>query len=135
MNSAVSRIHAGLAVIAMAAIVLQFFLAGVGVFGAGSIDTHRVTGYIITLAAVLLLVLALIGRLGRPRVMFSAILVVLLIVQIALIESGQPWIEALHPLNALAILGVTAQLAMRGRGAMRGDPATSSPRVRAAQGE
>jgi hypothetical protein len=129
MSLAISRVHAALALIVMAAIVVQFFLAGVGIFGAGSIQAHRVVGYIITLAAVLLLMFALGGRLGRQRVMFSAILLVLLVVQIALIESNQPWIEALHPLNALAILGVAAQIAMRGRGNLRGskivDPATA----------
>jgi hypothetical protein len=135
MNLAISRVHAGLALVAMAAIVLQFFLAGVGIFGAGSIQAHRISGYIITLAAVLLLVFALGGRLGRPRIIFSALLLVLLVVQIALIESNQPWIEALHPLNALAILGVTAQLAMRGRGAVRRDPVVDSAKVRAAQGD
>ena len=135
MNLTISRAHAGLALVAMAAIVLQFFLAGIGIFGAASIQAHRITGYLITLAAVLLLVFALIGQLGRPRIMFSAILLVLLVVQIALIESNQPWIEALHSLNALAILGVTAQLAMRGRDARRSGTVVDSPTVRAAQGE
>jgi hypothetical protein len=119
MNVGLVRLHAGLALVVMAAIVLQFFLAGVGIFGAGSIEAHRVLGYVITLAALLLLVVALIGRIGRQRIIFSAVLLVLLVVQIALIESKQPWIEALHPLNALAILGVTAQIAMRGRGSGR----------------
>ena len=131
MNLTISRAHAWLALVAMAAIVLQFFLAGIGIFGAASIQAHRITGYFITLAAVLLLAFALIGQLGRPRIMFSAILIVLLVVQIALIESKQPWIEALHPLNALAILGVTAQLAMRGRGAARSGSSADPVKVRA----
>jgi hypothetical protein len=135
MKLTISRLYAGLALVAMAAVVLQFFLAGVGIFGAGSIQAHRVIGYIVTLAAVLLLLLALVGQMGRPRIMFSAVLLLLLIVQIALIESKQPWIEALHPLNALAILGVTAQLAMRSRGAFRGGGVADSPRVRVAEGE
>jgi hypothetical protein len=135
MKLTISRLYAGLALVAMAAVVLQFFLAGVGIFGAGSIQAHRVIGYIVTLAAVLLLLLALVGQMGRPRIMFSAVLVLLLIVQIALIESKQPWVEALHPLNALAILGVTAQLAMRSGGAFRGGGVADSPRVRVAEGE
>jgi hypothetical protein len=135
MKLTISRVYAGLALVAMAAVVLQFFLAGVGIFGAGSIQAHRVIGYIVTLAAVLLLLLALVGQMGRPRIMFSAVLLLLLIVQIALIESKQPWVEALHPLNALAILGVTAQLAMRSRSALRGGNVADSPRVRAAEGE
>ena len=135
MNLTISRAHAWLALVAMAASVLQFFLAGIGIFGAASIQAHRITGYCITLAAVLLLVFALIGQLGRPRIMFSAILVALLVVQIALIESKQPWIEALHPLNALAILGVAAQLAMRGREAPRSGSSTDSVTARAVPGE
>ncbi len=117
MHIAVSRVHAGLAFLTLAAVATQFFLAGLGVFGAESFAAHRVTGYLIGLSALLLLAIALISRLERTRTTMSAILVGLMIVQIALIESSQPWIEAIHPLLALPILGVSFQLALRGRAA------------------
>jgi hypothetical protein len=117
MRRIASKVHAGLAFLTLAAVVVQFFLAGLGVFGAEPYDAHKINGYLILLAALILLVLALIGRLDRERIGTSAGLVVLMIVQIALIESGRPWIEAIHPLLALAILGASFRLALRGRDA------------------
>jgi hypothetical protein len=135
MRTVISRIHMVLGGITMLLIVLQFFLAGVGIFGAGDIEMHRVIGYIITLIAAALLLLALAGALGRQRILFSALLLVLTIVQIALIESNEPWIEAFHPLNGLLILGAGAQLMRHGREAMRGGPVADPSAVRAAHGE
>jgi hypothetical membrane protein len=135
MNLAISRIHMILGGITMLLIVLQFFLAGVGVFGAGDIEMHRVIGYLIALNAAALLLLALAGMLGRQRILFSALLLVLLIVQIALIESDEPWVMAFHPLNGLLILGAGAQLMRHGREAMRNGPVAEPSATRAAQGE
>lgn len=135
MKSAISRIHMILGGITMLLIVLQFFLAGIGVFGAGDIEMHRVIGYLITLFAVALLLLALGGRLARPRILFSALLLVLLIVQIGLIESNEPWVMAFHPLNALLILGAGAQMMRHGSEAMRERSVTELSATHAAQGE
>lgn len=118
MQRFVSTLHAALSLLTLAAVIAQFFLAGLGVFGAEPFNAHRINGYLIGLAAVLLLVLSMIGRLHRGRVVMSAVFVALMVVQIALIESGLPWIEALHPVVALPIMGVSFQLAMRGRAAV-----------------
>jgi peptidoglycan/LPS O-acetylase OafA/YrhL len=120
MRSIISKTHAVLSFLTLLAVILQFFLAGLGVFGAEPYDAHRTNGYLVALAAVLLLALGLIGRLGRQRTMMSLVLVVLMIVQIGLIESDEPWVEAFHPLVALPILGVAFQLAMAGRAALAG---------------
>lgn len=113
MRGIVSTVYAALAGLVLVAVVAQFFLAGVGVFGALSYQPHIIDGMLVAAASVVLLLLALLGGLGRPLVLFSALLVILMVVQIALIESGSAWLEALHPLNALAILGVSVHLAMR----------------------
>jgi len=135
MKTIISRVHMVLGGLTMLLIVLQFFLAGVGIFGAGDIETHRVVGYLITLLAAVLLLLALAGMLGRQRILFSALLLVLMIVQIALIESDEPWVMAFHPLNGLLILGAGAQMMRHGREAMRGGPLAESSAMRTSPGE
>ncbi|MGA7671089.1 MAG: DUF6220 domain-containing protein [Nitrolancea sp.] len=135
MSNVISKLHAGLSVLTLLAVILQFFLAGLGVFGAEPYDAHETNGYLIAVSALLLLILGLIGRLNRERLGTSAGLLVLMILQIALIESKKPWIEAFHPLVALLILGASFQLALRGRASLGGsrDRATRSdagePRV------
>lgn len=120
MRKVLSTVHAGLSVLTLLAVILQFFLAGLGVFGAEPYDAHKTNGYLIAVSALLLLVLALAGRLDRARVGASAGLLVLMILQIALIESKKPWIEAFHPVVALLVLGASFQLAIRGRSAFGG---------------
>lgn len=114
MRKGLSWVHLGLTWVMLAAIVAQFFFAGLGAFGATTYDLHRTNGYLIVLGALLLLLLALAGWLGRARVGLSALLFGLTIVQVVLATSVPPAFAALHPVNALAILGVTAQLARHG---------------------
>lgn len=114
MRKAVSMAHLGLTWVVLAAVVAQFFFAGLGAFGAASYSLHRTNGYLIVLGALLLLLLALAGWLGRARIGLSALLFALTIVQVVLATAVPPTLAALHPVNALAILGVTAQLARRG---------------------
>ena len=110
MRKIVSRLHAGLAALTLVAVIVQFYLAGVGAFGAGSYQAHRINGDLIALASILLLVLALAGWLGRARIALSAVLVGLMVLQMALPNVSPRWIAAAHVLNALAILGVVVQL-------------------------
>ena len=67
MRKALSRVHVGLAWGSVAAIVAQFFFAGLGIFGASSFAAHQVTGLLIVGAALVLLLLALAGRMGAMR--------------------------------------------------------------------
>jgi len=130
MRKIVSRLHAGLSALTLVAVIAQFYLAGVGAFGAASYQAHRITGDLIALASLLLLLLALAGWVGRARVALSAVLVGLMVLQMALPNVSLRWVAAAHVLNALAILGVVAQLfrasAMSGR---RGDrtPVVAEP--------
>jgi hypothetical protein len=99
--------------VTLAAVVAQFFFAGLGVFGAAGFGAHKMTGYAIEGASLLLLVLALVGGVGRVRIGLSALLLALTILQ-PLLPKGAPVIAALHPLNAVAILAVAGNLARRG---------------------
>jgi hypothetical protein len=76
---------------------------------------HRIVGDLLVLLVALLLILALAGRLGRRVIGLSALLLVLVVVQALLpsLRAGVPWLAALHPLNALALMGVAVAI---GRG-------------------
>lgn len=123
MRNVVLKVHGGLAWVAVAAVVAQFFLAGLGLFGATSLQAHRTTGNLIGAASLLLLVLALVGMLGRMRIGLSALLFVLTSVQNLLVR-GPSLVAAFHPLNALAVLGVAVMLARSG--AVLGAPRRST---------
>ncbi len=96
----------------MAGLALQFYLAGMGMFGASSFEAHRVVGYLVVLLILILLLLALIRRGPRRLLAMSALLAVLVIVQVLLpsLRSSVPLLAALHPVNAMALLGVTATI-------------------------
>lgn len=91
-------------------VVSQFFFAGAGAFGATSFDAHRTIGSLVLVVALLGLVLA--APTGRHRGHTAAVLG-LLVVQAALGALGgdEPWIGALHGLNAIAVMGAAGTLA------------------------
>ena len=87
--------------------VVQFFLAGLSVFDPANPrwDDHVDFGRMIGLLAHLLPILALIGRVGVPRVMHALVIAVLFVVQSILANVDEGWIAALHPLNGVLLLG------------------------------
>lgn len=113
MRKVVARVHRGLAWVILTAVITQFFLAGLGIFGAAGFGAHMMTGNLIGVASLILVILALVGRLGGATIGRSALLLVLTIVQ-SLLPRGRSLIAALHPVNALAILFVALLLARRG---------------------
>jgi len=113
MRKVVARVHRGLAWVILAAVIAQFFLAGLGIFGVAGFGAHMMTGNLIGVASLILVILALVGRLGGATIGRSALLLVLTIVQ-SLLPRGPSLIAALHPVNALAILFVALLLARRG---------------------
>lgn len=126
MRGVVSKIHSGLAWVIFAAVVAQFFFAGLGIFGASNLQLHRTTGSLVIPASFILLVLSLAGWLGRARIGLSALLLVLTIVQ-SMLPRGPSLVAALHLLNAVAILFAAWALA-RGRMAV-GVPSRPVERV------
>lgn len=116
----------------LAMVVVQIGFAGYGAFDAasktdngGSLDEdsyndsfglHTGFGYLVVLAGLITLLLALAARPGRARVLHALVIFVLLIVQVLLawFAYGVPGVfGALHPLNAFLILGAVAALTMR----------------------
>jgi hypothetical protein len=105
----------GLTVLFLLGVVVQFFLAGLYVFGGTSIETHRVLGLILALAALILIILALVGRLPRKTVLLTVLLLGLSILQSILANIDIDEVEALHPVNALVIAFVAYALMQRSR--------------------
>jgi len=104
-------------------VALQFFLAGLGAFGATSIGPHAMLG---TLLALLGLVLLILAAVAKAKVGPTAALFGLLVLQILLPEIGKglsaPVISALHPVNAVLVLGTAHHVA---RGIPGGGSATA----------
>jgi hypothetical protein len=117
MQRIISQIHQGLARIFLMGLLLQFYLAGAALFGVGSFEPHRMLGDALTILAILFPVLALVGRLGWQRIGLSMLLLLLTIVQIILpsLRGSVSWIAALHPVNALALMGISATIRRYGR--------------------
>lgn len=92
-----------------ACVVIQVFLAGLGVFAdPRSFITHRDFGYLFGFLTLALLVLALVGREPRRVTGLSALLLLLFALQSVFIalRTSAPEIAALHPLNGFLILFV-----------------------------
>jgi hypothetical protein len=114
MRAGVTTVYHGLALLIAAGVVVQFFLAGLGIFGAESFDAHEGLGWALHTASIALFLLALVGpRTGRAIGMGFALLV-LLTVQVLLpgLRDDAPGLAALHPVVALAVLGLAFHIGM-----------------------
>ena len=102
----------------MVGAVLQFFLAGLGVFRAASFSPHATVGTLLGITSLILLILAvlsvLMGTLSRRSVTLAALLFALMVLQWLLVEvflGTVPALVALHPVNGLLIVTVAYALA------------------------
>jgi len=114
MRDRVTTVYGVLALLWAAAVVLQVFFAGLGIFGASSYKTHTDFGGILHGFTALLLVLAIIGpRTGRDIGMAAA-LVILVTVQVGLVgaRDDAPGLAALHPVLALFALGLAVHMGL-----------------------
>jgi len=111
MQSVMRQVHAGIAWLLVGAIVVQVWLAGMGIpqlAGSGaSFETHRNVGYLIGLVTLALLLTSLPTGLGRRRILQSLGIFGLYIVQSSLPYVGIGAIEALHPVNAVVMFVVS----------------------------
>jgi len=101
---------------------VQFYLAGRGAFGASSYSAHRDFGNALHLVTPVILLLTLISPVTRNRtdVIHAILLIFLFEVQFALADLKHPAVGALHPVNALLLLGVSSSLFRRDLRAVRG---------------
>jgi hypothetical protein len=105
----------GLAVIYLAGVVVQFFLAGLGTFGATSFDAHQAFGLVLALLTLILLVLAVVGKVPRILIGLAVVLLGLNVLQMFLAQVDVEEVAALHVVNALAIVFVAYEVVQRSR--------------------
>jgi hypothetical protein len=119
MQRIIARIHQGLAWIILAGLLVQFYLAGAAMFGVGSFAPHRILGSAFAVPVLLLVVLAAVGRLGWRLAGLSLLLLFLTVVQALLpsLRADAAWLAALHPINALVLMGTSARIGRAGRAA------------------
>jgi hypothetical protein len=114
MRDRVTTVYGALALLWAAAVVLQVFFAGLGIFGAESFKTHTDFGNVLHGFTAVLLILAILGpRTGRDIGM-AATLVILVTVQIGLVSARDdaPGLAALHPVLAVIALGLAVHMGM-----------------------
>lgn len=111
------------AVAFVVAVLVQVFLAGLGVFSldaldldeAKSFDPHRLWGFALGGVSALLLVLALVARESRRTVVATLVLFLLVFVaQSLLAQAGESsaWLGGLHALDGMVILLLSSWLAL-----------------------
>lgn len=127
--SALRTIFRAWAALLFLAIVVQVGFSGYGAFYAAKkvdddkqiakhtfehgFSPHAALGTIVIIAGLILVVLALAARVGRPHVMQSLWVFLLLILQLILAAIGfaVPALGWLHPINALVVVGFSGRLA------------------------
>jgi mercuric ion transport protein len=90
-------------------IVVQVFLAGMGVFdGPTAFATHRDFGYTFGMLTLVMVIVAIVGRLPRRLIGLSLLALVQFALQsvFILFREDQPAIAALHPVNGVLLLVV-----------------------------
>jgi hypothetical protein len=104
----------------MAGIVLQFVLAGYGIFERqynkaddGWFEPHQAIGYLTVLLTLALLVVAAVTRQGRSTVVRAAVVAVLGVLQPLLAGLGadtNPWFGVLHVVDAVALAALVGTI-------------------------
>ena len=106
MRSVARSVHLVVAWLLVAGLVVQIFLAGLGVFrGPESFLTHRDFGYVLEILPIVLLVLGLIAGLGRRAALLAAGIFGLFLLQsvFVVLRADAPEVAALHPVNGFLI--------------------------------
>jgi len=114
----------------VAAIVVQVFLAGVGLFvpGIDTFSAHRGFGWMLHLGPIIVILAAWAAHPGRATMWLCGALLLLVGIQPFLpgLRGDLPFAAALHPVNAVAISLIAFLIAQRATALARMSPATSS---------
>jgi hypothetical protein len=112
----------------VACVLVQFFLAGLGVFaGAANFELHRNWGYTFGYLLIFMVIVGLVGRM--PRAAWAAPLGVMVLFALqsvfVALRTDAPVIAALHPVNAVAIFAAAWWIA-RSSAAWQSTPSQES---------
>jgi len=132
----VDLVYGYLAALFVVGILVQVFLAGVGIFGinatkvasATSLNPHRAWGSVLMVFSLVLLILALIAWRSLATVIGTFVLALLVVVaQAVLAGAGESnkWIGGLHAFDGMIILLLSVWLAVAAR--RRGRAAHARP--------
>ena len=128
MNGSIGQAYRGLMWLFTAGVVVQVFLAGLGVFGGkDDFGLHLTWAIVLFVMAVLSPLLAIAGRLGRRVTGLSFLVLVLFFLQSVFVQlrTDMPYLAALHPVNALAIFWLSLTLARGSRHIAAADPSAA----------
>jgi hypothetical protein len=119
--------HVAAAWLFAAGVLVQGYLAGAAMGqlgGSGDFSMHLTIGYMLGILALAVPILAIVGRFPRSQVGWSALLLLLYIVQTSLpyARADSPAIAALHPANAMILLVLAVVVAIRARRLMAATP-------------
>ena len=126
MRSIARTLHLVVAWAFVAGLVIQVWLAGRGVFESPAMfENQRSVGYTLSLFTIVLLVLGLLGGMGRRVALLAVAIFVLFILQsvFVVMRDSTPAVAALHPVNGFLILFLAIVLS-RESWMMRTAPAT-----------
>jgi hypothetical protein len=111
--------HSAAAWLLAASVIVQGYLAGAALpllGGNGDFSAHIGVGYSVPgLLALIVLLTAVVARLGRTQIALSAGLLVLYVIQTSLpyFDQSSPAIAALHPANAFLLFGAAIYVARK----------------------
>jgi hypothetical protein len=113
-QKAIGRVYRWIALVIAGGVIAQFFLAGIGLFGAGSYEAHMQLGWALHSVAMAGFVAAVVRPRTAQAIVGSAALVVAITIQVSLpgLRNDAPWLSAFHPVLALAILYLAARIGM-----------------------
>jgi hypothetical protein len=98
-------------------VVVQFFLAGLGIaeLGHKGMDAHEGVGHLMEIVSLVLLILAVLARYRGPLLGMSIAVFVLIVLQSFWAEADASVLRALHVLGALAIAMTIREIVGRTR--------------------
>ena len=128
MRSVARTIHLIVACLFVAGLFVQVFLAGLGVFSSTSgFTTHVGVGYSLSLLPIILVVVGLLGGLGRRLALLAVLEFALFILQSVFVamRTSAPAVAALHPVNGFLILLIALLIVRESWAARALEPATA----------
>ena len=131
MRKGLSTAYSGLGFLIVLLGVVQFFLAGLGLFAGETFEAHEDLGWGIHSLTILVLLLSILGPRTKRDIILGVALLVVTTIQTSLpgLRDDAGWLAAFHPVLALAVLGLAAHIGQRyiggAAGGGSGEPAAA----------